>query len=132
MALTPERCEEQDRLEDLPVNHEEGQPEQKPCGPAREGVLHGFPDIALPFAGLRFAVHPYADRQQDESGEKRSEPLHQLAARTTHSDQVGRCHPCQGSGPKSGEPSAMDEGQNFRSLGLAQERDHRDHDQQCL
>ena len=95
-------------------------------------MLHGFLDIALPFAGLRLAVHPYADRQQYESGKKRSEPLYEFTTCSTYADQVSRCHPSQATGDKGRQPSAMDEGQNFRSLGLAQERDHRDHDQQCL
>src|SRR3546814_6202647 len=61
---------------------------------------------------------------------QRSEPFGKLPARAADPDRIGRDSPGQGSGRQRPDPSAMDVAQHLGPLGLAQEGDHRDDDQQ--
>ena len=89
-------------------------------------------DIGLPFAGLRLAVHPDADEEQDRRGEQRAEALGQLAAGAADRDEVGRRPPGREARGERGDPAEMDPAHHVAPVGLAQEGDHRDDDQQRL
>src|SRR3546814_15738907 len=62
----------------LAIDHDEGQPEQEPGRTPGEGLRELLPDVALPRAGLRLAVHPDADRDENRRREQRAEAFRQF------------------------------------------------------
>src|SRR3546814_6344848 len=68
----------------LAIDHDEGQPEQEPGRTPGEGLRELLPDVALPRPGLRLAVHPDADREENRRREQCAEAFRQFAARAAH------------------------------------------------
>src|SRR3546814_14957061 len=100
----------------LAIDHDEGQPEQEPGRTPGEGLRELLPDVALPRAGLRLAVHPDADREENRRREQCAEAFRQFAARAAHVDNIGRGSPGGDAGQKSGYPAAMDVAHAILSL----------------
>ena len=132
IALGRQRDEEQDRLEHLAIDGDESEQEQEPGGAAGERRAKLVADVALPFAGLRLAVHPHADEQQDQCREQRAEALGQLAAGAADGQEMGRRPPGAEAGDERRDPAVVHRAHHLGPVGLAQECQHGDDDQQRL
>src|SRR3546814_8135774 len=64
IALGPERCVEEDRLEDLAIHDDEGQAEQEPGRLPRQCARHLLPDVALPLVRLRLRSEEHTSELQ--------------------------------------------------------------------
>ena len=129
-ALRRHRREEQDRLKDLAIDGDECEREKEPARVFGKCIVELFADIALPLARLRLAVHPNADEQQDRRGEQRAKPFGEFAARAADGDQARRDPPGQDSRTKRADPADMYRSRQLGPLGLVEERQHGDHDEQ--
>src|SRR3546814_8380517 len=87
ISLRPYRGVKQDGLEDLAIDNEKGQTEQKPRRPARQRGGDFLLDIALPSFGIALAMHPDTDRNQDDRGEERTKAFSELARCPARSEE---------------------------------------------
>src|SRR3546814_2867486 len=92
ISLRPYRGVKQDGLEDLAIDNEKGQTEQKPRRPARQRGGDFLLDIALPSFGIALAMHPDTDRDQDDRGEERTKAFSELARCPADPYKIGRAH----------------------------------------
>ena len=77
-------------------------------------------------------MHPYADEQEDECREHRAEAFRHLAARPADRDEALGDPPGRGAGDERDNPPGIDPAQQRAPLGLDEEADHRDDDEQRL
>src|SRR3546814_18969132 len=110
----------------LAIDHDEGQPEQEPGRTPGEGLRELLPDVALPRAGLRLAVHPDADREENRRREQSAEAFTQFAARAAHVANISRGSPGGDAVQKSAYPAARDVAHHLLSLRPPKECHHRD------
>jgi hypothetical protein len=98
-------------------------PEQKRGGTAGQSLRHLLSDAALPLIGLRLAVHPDADRKQDDGIDDRPESLGQFPARAADADHPRRNDPGEEASGEGADPTCVDARHDFHPLGLAEKRD---------
>src|SRR3546814_16507965 len=91
ISLRPYRGVKQDGLEDLAIDNEKGQTEQKPRRPARQRGGDFLLDIALPSFGIALAMHPDTDRDQNDRGEERTKAFSEPARCPAAPSKIG-CH----------------------------------------
>lgn len=97
----PDGGVEQDGLEDLALDNDEGEPEQAPGGSSRYRLAELVSNIALPCIRLALAMHPDTYPQQNYCRDQRSEPLGEFAVRPTDGDEVGRRYPGKDAAPSA-------------------------------